>query len=50
LDATAMAPTSGLYRIRNSTSRTPIVSLSGSGVLLAWTEANGVVRYALVRW
>jgi hypothetical protein len=50
LDASAMQPESGIVRIRHATSRTTIVSPGGSSVLFAWTEGDGVVRYAVVRW
>jgi hypothetical protein len=50
LDASAMRPESGVVRIRHATSRTTIVSPGGTSVLLAWTEGDGVVRYALYPW
>jgi len=50
LDATGMQPESGVLRIRNATSRTPIVSPGAASVLFAWTEANGAVRYAVQSW
>jgi hypothetical protein len=50
LDASAMQPESGVIRIRNATSRTTIVSPGAVSVLLAWTEADGVVRYAVAPW
>ena len=50
LDASAMQPESGIVRIRNATSRTTIVSPGASSVLFAWTEGDGVVRYAVFPW
>jgi len=50
LDATAMRPDGGVLHLRNATSRTPIVSPGAASLLLAWTEANGIVRYAVQPW
>ena len=50
LDASAMRAEGGVVRIRNSSSRTTIVSPGSAGVLLAWTEDRGTVRYAVETW
>lgn len=50
LDATGMQPEGGVFRLRDSTSRTPIVSAGAASVLFAWTEASAVVRYAVQSW
>jgi hypothetical protein len=50
LDASAMRADGGVVRIRNATSRTTIVSPGAAGVLFAWTEDRGNVRYAVNPW
>ena len=50
LDASAMRADGGVVRIRGATSRTTIVSPGASGLLLAWTEDGGTVRYAVTAW
>ncbi|HEY2745080.1 MAG TPA: hypothetical protein VGL86_10675 [Polyangia bacterium] len=50
LDASRMRVQGGVTRIRNATSRTTIVSPGAAAVLLAWSEAGGVVRYGLAPW
>jgi hypothetical protein len=45
-----MRPDGGVLHLRNATSRTPIVSPGAASLLLAWTEANGIVRYAVQPW
>ena len=50
LDGSPMSAEGGVTRIRNAASRTTIVSPGAMSVLLAWSEAGGVVRYGIVAW